>query len=264
MPRADVTRRRLAELLCLWKRGLVLLAVPLILGCGTPPPITRPREGAPPIAGGTPVRLESALPPPTLAAAGALASTATPTAAPEPPPSPSPEPPVAASPVSSPGVSPIISGLQPAPGSNLPAGDVVIGARVTGSSDLVDVTAFVDGEPVPVDLEGPAIRVKTVSFVRTFGGGTHEIRIQARDQHGQLGGYRWQFSVGAPRQPVAPPTSRAPTATPAVRAVPQRTQVPIPTRIPTRPPTGGPGGIQTGGGGMVVPALPTATRSASR
>lgn len=181
------------------------------------------------------------------------------------PPSPSPGSIAAPSPASSPGVAPIISGLQPAPGANLPAGDVVIGARVSGTGDLTDLMAYVDGEAVPIEVGGPSIRVKTVSFVRTFASGTHEVRIQARDEHGQLGGYRWQFSVGAGRQPVTAPTGR-PIATavpppggagPAV--VPPRTQIPIPTRIPA-PPQPAPTRANTVPPPPVQPANPTGTR----
>jgi hypothetical protein len=199
-----------------------------------PPRVERPREGAAPIVGGTPVRVENPVPP-TLVAASSLSQTATPTVILRPPPSPSPGITIAGSPAPlvSPGIPPIISSLQPAPGASLPAGDVVIGARVSGSSDLVDVLAFVDGEDVPVDLGETPVRVKMVSFVRTLDGGTHEIRIQARDERGQLGGYRWQFTVGVPRQPV-----RAPAPAPTVRPAPTspiraRTPVPAPTRRPT-------------------------------
>src|SRR6185436_4116054 len=155
----------------------------------------------------------------------------------------SPSPAVAGSP-GLPGLSPIVSGLQPAPGASLPAGDVVISARISGSADLVDVTAFVDGEGIDIEPVAPGVRVKTVSFVRTFGGGNHEVRIQARDDKNQLGGYRWQFTVGTGRQPaVAPAVAPAPTVArpvPPTSAVLSRTPVPVPTRRPTVVlPTGG-------------------------
>jgi hypothetical protein len=220
-----------------WRRGAVLVALMLLVGCNAPP-VQRPREGAPPIGASTPVRLENVLPS-TLAPAGNL----NPTPTPEPPP-PSPPPAVAASPAASPGspgLYPIVSGLQPAPGATLPAGDVVIGARVTGSSDLTDITAFIDGEAVTIDLEGPPVRVRTVSFVRSFASGTHEIRIQARDDRGQLGGYRWQFSIGAPRQPAAVPEPKPAVAPTPTSPLITRTPLPLPTRRPTivlTPPTG--------------------------
>jgi hypothetical protein len=169
------------------------------------------------------------------------------TATPIPGDAPSPSPAVALSPAL-PGLSPIITGLQPAPGASLPPGDVVIGARISGSADLIDVTAFVDGDAIPIEPMGPAVRTRTVSFVRTLASGPHEVRIQARDDHNQLGGYRWQFSVGAGRNPAAAPTAPpAPTAarpaapTPAVR---DRTTPPLPTRRPTvvLPVTPAPGG----------------------
>jgi hypothetical protein len=220
-----------------WRAGAVssvlIAAVLVVTACNQPLPVTRPREGAAPNAG-TPVKLE-AIPPPTLAIAAGLIATSTPTPEPPPPPSPSPRTGAAAfaSPIGSPGLAPIVSGLQPAPGSALPAGDVVIGARVSGTADLVDITAFVDGEEVPVDLGNGSARVRSISFVRTFISGTHEIRVQARDDRGQLGGYRWQFSIGTPRLPALAPATRAATATPFV---PMFTPVPIPTRRPPSSP----------------------------
>jgi hypothetical protein len=206
----------------------------LLAACTQPPPAQRPRDGARPQIEGTPLQL-AAIPPPTLSIAGGLIPTATPTPTPDlPPPPPSPSPGrggtiAGASPAASPGLSPIISSLQPAPSSTLPAGDIVISARVSATSDLVDVTAFVDGEAVPLDLGSGTPRVKTVSFVRTFISGTHEVRVQARDDRGQIGGYRWSFNIGSPRQ-AAPAPPRLATATPAV---PSFTPPPIPTRRPT-------------------------------
>lgn len=191
----------------------------------------RPREGARPIAGGSHVRIEGAVPP-TLSA---FSAPPTPTTNPliEPLGSPSPRIGSSPRPSGSPGLSPIVSGLQPAPGASLPAGDIVISARISGSADLVDVTAFIDGEAVEIEPVGPSVRVKTVSFVRTLTGGSHEVRIQARDDRDQIGGYRWQFTVGGGRQPTAPtapPKLVAPTATSPLQA---RTPAPLPTRRPT-------------------------------
>ncbi len=210
-----------------WRRAAILAVVLLLVACDAPP-VQRPREGAAPIVGMTPIRLENLIPP-TLAPAATVTPTLTP------PPSP---PALAASPAASPGLPglyPIISGLQPAPGSTLPAGDVVIGARVTGSSDITDVTAIIDGEEIAIDLGGPPVRMKSVSLVRSFGSGTHEIRMQARDERGQVGQYRWQFTIGTPRQPAIPLSpnpapARAPTATSPIIT---RTPLPLPTRRPT-------------------------------
>lgn len=182
------------------------------------------------------MRLENAVPP-TLSAVSSLSRNVTPTVILGPPPSPSPGIAGSPAPFGSPGLSPIVSSLQPAPGVMLPPGDIVISARVSGSTDLVDVTAFVDGEAITVEPAGPSARVKIVSFVRTFMGGTHEVRIQARDEKGHLGGYHWQFTVGAGRQPAAaPPTQPAPPTS--------SIQTPFPIPLPTRRPT------------VVLPALP--------
>ena len=146
--------------------------------------------------------------------------------------------PRAASPAASPGLYPIIGSLLPAPGATLPPGDIVIGARITGSSNLVDIVAYVDGEAFPIEVGGPSIRVKTVNLVRTLGVGPHEVRIQARDDRGQLGGYRWQFMVGSGRsaptpnaQPTVPSVQTAPVVTRTPLAIPTRR--PLPTPLPT-------------------------------
>jgi hypothetical protein len=133
-------------------------------------------------------------------------------------------PALAASPVGSPGLYPIISSMLPAPGATLPPGDVVIGARITGSSNLVDIVAYVDGEAVPVDVGGDAVRTKSVNLVRTLAAGSHEVRIEAHDTRGQLGGYRWQFTVNG--------SNRPPISIPTIEPLPTRTPLPIPTRRP--------------------------------
>ena len=191
----------------------------------------RPREGAAPVIGGTPVRVEGGAPP-TLASSISFQPTPTPLVFTTPGSSPPSPAVLAASPVGSPGLSPVISSLLPAPGATLPPGDIVIGARVTGSSDLSDIIAYIDGEAVTIDLGGPSVRLKVVNLVRSLSIGPHEIRIQVRDKTGQLGGYRWQFTVspgGRVAEPTARPTLDLPTHTP----------LPIPTRrtIITPPPT---------------------------
>lgn len=234
----------------LWRWGAALAAVLLLTACSSRP-VERPREGAPPAGAITSSRLEGG-PPPTLVGARALSFTPTVEAPPSSSPSPSP---VAASPGLSPGALPVISGLQPAPGATLPAGDVVIGARVSASSDIADVIMYVDGESIPIDMSGPPVRVKMVSVVRSFALGSHELRIQARDDRGQLGGYRWQFTISAARQ--AAPTSEP---RPTIAIPPTATLFPVPTRRPTVAPTTPPVAkpiIQTPGPAPV--AKPTVT-----
>jgi hypothetical protein len=226
-PRAYVTPNHPRLLSRSWRRDVILLAILLLVACA-PQPVQRPREGAPPSAGGTPARLENAVPP-TLSAGSGFTQTAMPTVVP------GSSPGIASSPVPvrSPGLSPIISGLQPVPGAALPPGDIVIGARISGSTNLVDVSAFVDGEAVEIEPIGPSVRVKTISFVRNFGGGTHEVRILARDDRNQSGGYRWQFTVSTPRQ--AAPSPPPLTSVPPTSAVQTRTPIDVPTRRPTMP-----------------------------
>lgn len=177
----------------------LILAVALLVGACSRP-TERPREGAQPAAAGGPVGRMLPQAPPTVAPATRPALT--PTAEPTSPPSP--DDVVIASPPT--GIYPIVSNIQPPPDSALPSGDVVIGARVTGASNLVDIVAFVDGDPVQPNMGNAPTRSLIFSFTRQLEVGPHEVRIQARDDRGNGGAFRWQFTVG-PRQ-------RLPTATP--------------------------------------------------
>jgi hypothetical protein len=207
--------------------GPLLAGLLVILACARPP-VDRPREGAQPSGvGGSSGRLVADVPP-TLAPAASLLTTPTPV------PQASPAPPAANSPVASPGIYPVISQIRPSPGAELPPGDVTIGARVIGSSPLIEVQAFVDGELVPAGVGSSPGTTVTLSFVRQMPAGTHEVRIQARDARGQVGGYRWSFVVGE-RQPLPTPTRAAPASP---RPLPTFT---LPTLVPRVAPVASPG-----------------------
>ena len=189
----------------------VLLAALLLAACSRPG--ARPRDGALPWLAGTPSErlageVPATLPPPI---------PQQPTATTTPRPTPTPLPAFAAIPARSPGpgIYPLITNLQPAPGAAVPPGDVVLGARVTGASNLVDVVAFVDGEVVEPLMGAAPGRTVVISFVRQLPVGLHEVRVEARDERGQTGSFRWFFSVG-PRQPW--PTITVPTMVPPPRA----------------------------------------------
>ena len=203
-------------------RVLAIALVGLLLVAACARPTDRPRDGAEPIAPGARAGRLQPEPPPTLAPAANLVTTPTPwptTAAPPP----------AASPASSPGIYPIISNIQPTPGSSLPPGEIVIGARVTGSSNLVDVRAVVDGEPFQPPLGTSPSRSLVFSFVRQLADGPHEVRVEARDERGQAGAYRWQFTVG-PRPP--PPTIARPPAPTMADPLPTFTVPRLATPLP--------------------------------
>ena len=215
----------------------MLLAAALFLGAcdraGRPPVVAtgRPLEGARPVAAAGSSAQSG--PPPTLAAAAALRFTPTPAPSQTTVPSPAA---VATGPSPSPSIYPIFSNLQPAPGATLPVGDVVIGARVTTSLDLVDLVMSLNDEVVPQDVSRPGERVKCVSMVRSLAAGTYEVRIQARDREGQLGEYRWQFTVGSgtrreggsgPSRPTIAVPTVGPPATPALVRTPLPTPRPV-------------------------------------
>jgi hypothetical protein len=99
---------------------------------------------------------------------------------------------------------------------------------------LVELVLTLNDEAVPQDVSRPSERVKTVSMVRSLAAGTYEVRVQARDRQGQLGGYRWQFTVGGGARQTggaARPTSAIPTVGPPALFL---TPLPTPTPRPTR------------------------------
>ncbi len=181
----------------------------------------RPRDGALPWLAGTPSEGLVVQPPPTLVApiVQRPPSTAIPARTVGTSTTPTPVPPISAGPSrpALPGVYPLITNLQPAPGAAVPPGNVIIGARVTGGSDLVDVAAFVNGTSIEPLFDGSPGRTFVLSFVLWFPIGMHEVRVEARNDQGQMGSYRWYFSVG-PRQPL--PTVAAPTMVPLATTVP--------------------------------------------
>ncbi|MBA2450359.1 MAG: Ig-like domain-containing protein [Chloroflexi bacterium] len=212
------------------RRIFTLLLVGLLLAACTRP-VDRPRDGAQPLAaGGAAGRLLSE-PPPTLAPAASLAvmpTIAAPTVAPSPPPE--------ASPGRSGGIYPLITNIQPTPGSALPPGEVVIGARVTGAGNLSSVLAFVDGNPYQPLAANPPSRSLSFSFVRELELGQHEVRIEARDESGQMGLYRWQFTIGPRPPPATVPPPRDPSVAEPLQTFPIPTLV-IPTfSVPQVPP----------------------------
>jgi len=206
--------------------ALVLMLAFLLGACARP--TDRPREGAEPVAAGSPASRLLSEPPLTLVPPPSLLGTSTPEPASDPPPTAIPS----SGPRASPGVYPIISSIQPPPGAELQPGEIAIGARVTGSSNLVDVVAFVDGEPFEPSLGSPAGRSLVISFNRQLSPGTHEVRVQARDEQGQMGGYRWQFTVGPRQAPSVPTRVPLPTLAPPTPRGPTQRLAPAPSPAP--------------------------------
>lgn len=175
---------------------LLLGALLLALGCGRP--IDRPLEGAPPVDARASRSLDIE-PPPTLTPPQLAQAVPSPIVIALP--SPSPSPTAAAG-----WRIPVMSRLLPIPNTSVPAGNVEIGARVSGSTDLAEVTLLVDGAPVQPEIAAQSPLVWLVSYTGRLSPGRHEVRISARDREGRIGGYRWSFEVEAPAQ--ASPTAR--------------------------------------------------------
>ncbi|MFN8522540.1 MAG: Ig-like domain-containing protein [Chloroflexota bacterium] len=198
------------------------------IACG-PAAGERPKEGAAPASGPASKVIEAA--PPTLAPAPALRITPITTPAATVGPSPVARVTAAASP-SVAGVYPIISNIAPPQNATVSRGAVTVGARVSGSSNIADVSLFIDGEAMAVEMASPDPKVVTVSVVRELPIGSHDVRIQARDEQGLVGGYRWQFNVGSPSTPTT-----GPTAAPPPRPAPPTATRPPAASPPAKPTT---------------------------
>lgn len=150
-------------------------------------PIDRPLEGARPGPGGT----SKTDVPPTVSPPNAQTREPIVIAASTPPPSPT-----------TAGRPPIISGLLPPADAAIAPGQVNLGARVAGSSDLVEVSLWLDNVLLRPQVTQQDTRTWSVSVSHQFEGpGKHSLRISAKDQDGRVGGFQWSFDIGGAAGP---------------------------------------------------------------
>ncbi|MBI4494062.1 MAG: hypothetical protein HY690_14840 [Chloroflexi bacterium] len=201
--------------------ALCLCTLWLVAACGRP--LDRPLSGAAPPSGDyTPAPVYQEQAPPTLAPPTRVAQKPAREQAPTP------------TPVAS--ALPILRNLQPSPNARVAVGEVRIAAQITSFSNLAEVTATLNGQPVQVEVAGRDERSWTAFFSRKLEAGEHEVRLVAQDDQGRRGGYRWQFTV----VPSDQSTSRAPSpvsVSPVAAPVPPgQTPVPSPSPAATPPP----------------------------
>lgn len=212
-----------APLSCSTRLSRLLAVCVLAAACARP--IDRPLSGAPPPgADHTPLPVARAEPPPTLGPPTSLpfnpdrheprASTRTPTP--------------------NPAERPLVRGIQPAPNARVPLGEVEVIAHVQGFSNLVQVTATLNGMPVIVEVGGRDERNWTAFFAEKLEPGEHEVRMVAQDDRGRTGSAVWRFTVLAEPATPRPSPTRAPTPP---LGPPAATRTPRPTFTPTSTPT---------------------------
>lgn len=174
-----------------------------------------------------------------------LPTLAPPTASPEP--SATPAPTITRTPTLTPTVTmtplpeerPVVRDAQPAPDSEVPAGEVRVSAEVAARSSLAQVTITLNALPVRVELQEQDFSNWTASVVRKLNPGDYEARLTAMDDQRRIADYRWRFRV-----------LPEPTPTPTITATP----TPSPTFSPTQTPLV----LATPSNTPVAPAAPTA------
>src|SRR5687767_3486482 len=169
----------------------------LLLGCANRP-VDRPREGAQPGRGGASAAFGVDVPP-TVAAPVGSPTVAPPIVITQVTPSPSP---------TVPGRNPILSGLLPAPNAIVQPGSVNIGARISGSTEIVAVTVTLDGAQVQPRITQQDPRTWLIAHTAPLDAGRHEVKLNARDSDGRAGGYTWQFDVQPQGRPSPAPRAR--------------------------------------------------------
>jgi hypothetical protein len=146
----------------------------------TPRPTMEPTPAPIPVAAPTPVPTNA----PTIAptAAPTTAPTTAPTAAPTAAPTPA-------------GRSPWVLLPQPAPGSKVAPGSVVVEARARGDAPIAQIQLELDGSALPVSTEQRAENTWRGMATVRVGPGAHNVRAIVVDADGRRGAYRWSFEA---------------------------------------------------------------------
>jgi hypothetical protein len=150
-------------------------AVPtLVLG---PPPTAQPATATP---RAEPTRAATAAP--------AAASTLEPTQPPEPTPSPGP--------AETAGRAPWVLLPQPAPGSKVAPGDVLVEARGRGDAAIAEIRLELDGAALPASLEQRSDSIWRGAASARVSPGQHNAKATVVDERGRSGSFRWTFEAG--------------------------------------------------------------------
>jgi hypothetical protein len=148
----------------------------------------------------TPTRLVAIVTPVTpssLATLQPTASVATPVITSVPTTVPTPQPTVALTPTPAAiGRAPWILLPQPAPGSRVAPGPMVIEARGRGDAAITAIRLELDGAALPVSLEQRSESTWRGFASARVSAGQHVVRATVVDEEGRSGGYRWTFDAG--------------------------------------------------------------------
>lgn len=210
----------------------------LLIGCS--PARERPLRGAAP---GLDYPTPTPALPPTLVPGSDLRFAGLPAPSPGLLVNPSSTPSASPSPAAAP---PIVRTIQPAANAQLAGGaPVPVSATLVGrGADLSSATLSVDGADVGARIDRANARLWTISASQPFGDGTHKAVVRVTDSTGGVGGFSWQFSIGAPTATPTPvekevesPAPEATTAAPPEASSPGEASEadPPPTRRPARP-----------------------------
>ena len=142
---------------------------------------------------------------PTAGTAATTAPTPVPTVAPTPQATAVPTPAPTLEPTSAPtavataaptGRAPWVLLPQPAPGSKVSPGPLVIEARGRGDVPITQIRLELDGAPLPVSFEPRGEGTWRGSASTQIAPGAHTARAVVVDQSGRSGAYRWSFDAG--------------------------------------------------------------------
>jgi hypothetical protein len=94
------------------------------------------------------------------------------------------------------GRSPWVLLPQPAPGTRVPPGSIVVEARARGDAPIAEIRLELDGAPLTTALEQRSDSIwRSAANVRVAPG-PHTARATVVDAEGRRGAYRWSFEVG--------------------------------------------------------------------
>jgi hypothetical protein len=93
------------------------------------------------------------------------------------------------------GRSPWVLLPQPAPGSKVAPGSVVVEARARGDAPIATIQLELDGAALPAQVEQRSDSIWRGAATVRVGPGQHAARAIVVDAEGRRGAYRWTFEV---------------------------------------------------------------------
>jgi hypothetical protein len=88
-----------------------------------------------------------------------------------------------------------ITNLTPAPNSTIQAGvETTIAANITSDTPITNITVFLDGQRIDVEVLGPSEFQQSFFTGRILAAGTHTVRVTAANQAGETAEANWSFT----------------------------------------------------------------------